>query len=103
MSTFLGTDKCGKDYCIRTMISNSGKEGQYCYLDIQNQIQHYISSEYYSSGEIKIFANVDGVQIFDSKKESYWPISVKMFNKKGKFLLLFCFMARQNQNRLMSS
>lgn len=84
--TFLGTAKCGVDYFVRPMNAFKGREGRYCYLGIAAQLPRYIIPEIYPSKKIEIFANVDGISLYqdNQRNEQMWPISVKIFTKKCK-------------------
>lgn len=82
VSTFLGTPRRGKHYSVYPMKSSSGTDGEYCYLGIEKQLQKYISPSTYQHRVIKVIVNIDGMQVYENKEDTMWPILLKIQTKK---------------------
>lgn len=83
--TLLKTSKASYD--IRPMTDSRGRDGEYVYIGIKNQILRHVNPEFHEveseSGMklVDIDVNVDGLKVFKSSKNDAWVISARIFDK----------------------
>lgn len=78
VASFLGTPRNGVHYNVVPMKSSHGTEGKYCYLGIEKELEKYISPEFYKLNTIDVIVNIDGLQIYEGKTDTIWPILLKV-------------------------
>lgn len=91
--TFLKTASI--PHAISNIVDNNGKfSGEYVYFGIANGLKKCINPVLHESGEILLQFNVDGLPIFSSSKEQFWPILCKVFTSpdiyKSFLIAIFC-------------
>jgi len=62
------------------MMTKRGNEGSYIYIGIEEALKKRINKNNYKEGKIHILVNIDGVPLFRSSRQQFWPILIQIFN-----------------------
>jgi len=62
------------------MMTKRGNEGSYIYIGIEEALKKRINENNYKEGKIHILVNIDGVPLFRSSRQQFWPILIQIFN-----------------------
>jgi len=58
------------------MMTKRGNEGFYIYIGIEEALKKRINENNYKEGKIHILVNIDGIPLFRSSRQQFWPILI---------------------------
>lgn len=62
------------------MATKRGNEGFYIYIGIEEALKKRIDENIYKEKRIRILVNIDGVSLFKSSRQQFWPILIQVFH-----------------------
>jgi len=62
------------------MATKRGNEGSYIYIGIEEALKKRIDENIYKEKRTRILVNIDGVPLFQSSRQQFWPILMQVFH-----------------------